>query len=229
MRSLHYGGIQIPLSFVWTYEVRLFFSAFSVCANAKHMLIRDFLPGSCSLGCTQSHKIYCTPKPHSQPQDPSEPATATTTTTTTPTTSHPETDTNGHTTTDEQNQQHLPNLEALGKSPGLQDLLRQHPQLRDHLRDIYKTTLEEEWVEIQAQPPQTGRGRPNGRGGRGGGGYRNRGPWTREKGFNRGLGKVRKYRERCEDGLEIGKDAEGFMRFVALVEGQSQSQAQEPA
>ena len=172
---------------------------------------------SCSLGCTQSHKIYCTPKPQSQSQDPSEPTT---------TTPHHETDT-------DEKQKHLPNLEALGKSPELQDLLRQYPQLPDHLRDIYKTTLEEKWVEVQAQPPQAGRGRHNGRGGRGGrgGGYRNRGPWTREKGFNRGLGKVRKYRERCEDGLEVGKDAEGFMRFVALVEGQSQSQsqAQEPA
>ena len=180
---------------------------------------RFFLGNSCSLGCTQSHKIYCTPKPQSQsqPQDPSEPATTTTTTTTTP---HLETTTNKH-TTDEQKHQQLPNLEALGKSPELQDLFRQSPELRDRLRDIYKTTLEEEWVEVQAQPPQAGRGRPNGRGR---GGYRNRGPWTREKGFNRGLGKVRKYRERCEEGLEVGKDAEGFMRFVALVEAQSQSQ-----
>ena len=208
---------RCPSCGLMRYVLSFIFFLLAQMQHSVHMLIKIFFEISCSLGCTQSHKIYCTPKPQSQPQpqDPSDPAT----TTTTP---HHETDT-------DEKQKHLPNLETLGKSPELQDLLRQYPQLRDHLRDIYKTTLEEEWVEVQAQPPQTGRGRPNGRGGRGGGGYRNRGPWTREKGFNRGLGKVRKYRERCEDGLEVGKDAEGFMRFVALVEGQSQSQAQEPA
>lgn len=95
---------------------------------------------------------------------------------------------------------------------------------------MYKTSLEEEWVELQYKP-QAGRGgRGNARGGRGG--YRNRGPWTREKGFNRGLGKVRKYREQCEAGLVIGKDAEGFMRFVALVNGSGNGDdplSQEPA
>lgn len=68
--------------------------------------------------------------------------------------------------------------------------------------------------------PQHGGSGGRGRGGNGrgrGGGVRSRGQWTREKGFNRGLGKVRKARERCEAGLDTGKDAEGFMRFVALV------------
>lgn len=178
---------------------------------------------SCSLGCTQSHKIYCTPKPQEQ----------------TPSSNNdnppPETDANDHTPEKRQKHDDRPDPATVFKSPDLQDLLNRYPQLRAQLRDIYKTTLEEEWVEHQYRP-QSGPGRGgrlNGsaRGGRGG--YRNRGPWTREKGFNRGLGKVRKYRERCEAGLEIGKDAEGFMRFVVLVNGNGNgdnpSQAQEPA
>lgn len=108
-------------------------------------------------------------------------------------------------------------MEALASSPQIKDLLAQSPQLRDCLRDIYKITLEEEWVE---QGP-AGRSRPYHRGR---GGYRNRGSWTREKGFNRGLGKVRKLRERCEEGLETGKHAEDFMKFMALVNSENQQQ-----
>lgn len=183
---------------------------------------------SCSLGCTQSHKIYCAPKPPSQypPEAGTNQDTAS---------NHVNSDTqleidttNGFPGRRKQDQP--PNLETLGTSSELQDLFRRYPQLRDQLRDIYQTTLEEEWVEVQ---PVGGRGggfrggRPGGRGR--GGGYRDRGPWTREKGFNRGLGKVRKLRERCETGVEIGKDAEGFMRFVALVHGEGRSRSQEPA
>lgn len=168
---------------------------------------------SCSLGCTQSHKIYCEPKR-------SESATATTD-------DHDageEAIAIAGTTMQENNQRRPRNLEALGSSSELQDLFTQYPRLRSLLYDIYKTTLEEEWVEFQPQPS---RGRGRGRGGRGGagaGGYRNRGQWTREKGFNRGLGKVRKLRERCDAGLETGKDAEGFMRFVALVDNRSEEE-----
>ena len=172
---------------------------------------------SCSLGCTQSHKIYCTPKPQEQ----------------TPSNNHnppqPETDANDLVTSMKQNDDR-PDPAAVLKSPDLEPLLIRYPQLRAQLRDIYKTTLEKEWIELQYKP-QTGRGgRANSRGR---GGYRNRGPWTREKGFNRGLGKVRKYRDQCEAGLEIGNDAEGFMRFVALVNdsgnGDDLSLSQEPA
>lgn len=168
---------------------------------------------SCSLGCTQSHKIYC--EPESQVQNVSELATATTANTIAE-------------TTNKNNPRQLPNLEILGTSSELQNLFAQYPQLRSQLYDIYKTTLEEEWVEFQPQPS---RGRGRGRGGRGGaGGYRNRGQWTREKGFNRGLGKVRKLRERCDAGLETGKDAEGFMRFVALIDNHhsEEEETQEP-
>lgn len=168
---------------------------------------------SCSLSCTQSHKIYCEPK--SQVQNVSELATATTANTIAE-------------TTNKNNPRRLPNLETLGTSSELQNLFAQYPQLRSLLYDIYKTTLEEEWVEFQPQPS---RGRGRGRGGRGGaGGYRNRGQWTREKGFNRGLGKVRKLRERCDAGLETGKDAEGFMRFVALIDNHhsEEGETQEP-
>lgn len=172
---------------------------------------------SCSLGCTQSHKIYCTPKPQEQtPSDNDDPP-------------QPETDTNDDAAS-KKHEDDRPDPAAVLKSPDLEPLLNRYPQLRAQLRDMYKTTLEEEWVELQYQP-QAGRGRANARGGRGG--YRSRGPWTREKGFNRGLGKVRKYKERCETGLEIGKDAEGFMRFVALVNGSGNgddpSLSQEPA
>lgn len=183
---------------------------------------------SCSLGCTQSHKIYCAPKPISQDslkagtnQD-----TANDHVNNDP---QPKIDTtNGFSGRKQQDQ--LPHLETLGTSSELQDLFCQYPQLRFQLRDIYQTTLEEEWVEVQPVGGGGGGfrgGRPSGRGR--GGGYRNRGPWTREKGFNRGLGKVRKLRERCEAGVEIGKGAEGFMRFVALVHGEGRSRSQEPA
>lgn len=107
------------------------------------------------------------------------------------------------------------------------------PTLRAHLRDIYRTTLEGEWPEPLPAPSSqaqaqgySGRGRGGygrGRGsrGRGGGGNQNRnyGAWTREKGFGRGLGKVRKFRRECEEGVVKGAQAEVFMRFVGIVLG----------
>ncbi|KAL4891681.1 hypothetical protein BDV59DRAFT_203276 [Aspergillus ambiguus] len=156
---------------------------------------------SCSLACTQSHKIYCAPKV--QPPNPSE-----------QTNSNPvANETSGHgadNSAQNQSQSGLSPAE-LGSSSELKALLEQYPSLRDQLRDIYKATLEEEWVESQSQ---RGRPRPFGKGR---GGHRNWGPYTREKGFNRGLGKVRKLRETCEEGTETGKNAEGFMRFMMLV------------
>ena len=197
LRGLLLREIKISMPYLRTYEVRLL-SQF--CEDPYPETSLNSI--SCSLGCTQSHKIYCTPKPQEQtPSINDNP-------------SQPETDADD--VTSKKQKDDRPDPAAVVKSPDLEPLLNRYPQLRAQLRDMYKTTLEEEWVEYQYQP-QAGRGRANARGGRGG--YRNRGPWTHEKGFNRGLGKVRKYRERCEAGLEIGKNAEGFMRFVALVNG----------
>jgi hypothetical protein len=164
---------------------------------------------SCSLACTQSHKIYCAPKP--QAPEPTSPTDAIQT---------PHNVTSEQEANDSSNAQARQNgysVEAIASSTQIKDLLAQSPQLRDCLRDIYKITLEEEWIE---QGP-AGRSRPYHRGR---GGYRNRGSWTREKGFNRGLGKVRKLRERCEEGLETGKHAEDFMKFMALVNSENQQQ-----
>ncbi|RHZ44014.1 uncharacterized protein CDV56_102876 [Aspergillus thermomutatus] len=158
----------------------------------------------------ESHKIYCAPKPQAP-----EPTSATDALQTPPHgTSEPE----ANESSNAQAKRNAYNVEALASSPQIKDLLAQNPQLCDCLRDIYKITLEEEWIE---QGP-AGRSRPYHRGR--GGGYRNRGSWTREKGFNRGLGKVRKLRERCEEGLETGKHAEGFMKFMALINSENQHQ-----
>ncbi|KAE8379105.1 hypothetical protein BDV26DRAFT_174399 [Aspergillus bertholletiae] len=157
---------------------------------------------SCSLACTQSHKIYCAPKvPSPKPSDEVKSA------------QNQLEEVNGDIGEDAHELRNGTDPRALGSSPQLMDLLDRYPALRDQLRDIYKATLEEEWVETQVQ----GGRRPFGRGK---GAPRSRGPWTREKGFNRGLGKVRKLREMCEEGSEVGKSAEGYMRFVALVNGE---------
>jgi hypothetical protein len=79
-------------------------------------------------------------------------------------------------------------------------------------------TLEREWVEVKSS--SYARGRDRGRSGytaRGGG--RITGSWTAEKGFNRGLDKVRRWRESCEDGVG-GANSEGFRQFAALVLGE---------
>ncbi|KAL2841408.1 HIT finger domain protein [Aspergillus pseudoustus] len=165
---------------------------------------------SCSLACTRTHKIYCAPK---------APSAETTTSLTDSIPQFDETNTliAGETGQKAQNGNRFTTREP---SSEIKDLLKQYPMLNDQLRDIYKATLQEQWVEGPVhgdRPRYHGRGKPP---------QRNRGPWTREKGFNRGLGKVRKYRGRCEDGLEIGKGADAFMRLLTLAnEG---SDPQEP-
>ncbi|KAL2003187.1 hypothetical protein VTN02DRAFT_4800 [Thermoascus thermophilus] len=163
---------------------------------------------SCSLACTQSHKIYCAPKaPQESEQKPLPAATDT---------QSAQGAANGHVpepATGRNND--TPTLEALASSQELKNLFTRYPSLRSRLRDIYRSTLEEEWVESQ---DFSGRGRWKG------GRHRNttgtRGPWTAEKGFNRGLGRVRKWRQSCEEGESTGVDAEAFMKFVALVTGE---------
>ncbi|KAE8352940.1 hypothetical protein BDV28DRAFT_118320 [Aspergillus coremiiformis] len=157
---------------------------------------------SCSLACTQSHKIYCAPRAPS-PMTSNEVNDI----------QHRPEEVNEHTGEITHEVQNGSNPHALGSSPQLMELFDRYPALRDQLREIYKASLEEEWVEPQAH----GGRRPFGRGR---GAPRSRGPWTREKGFNRGLGKVRKLRERCEEGLELGKNGEGYMRFITLVKGE---------
>lgn len=55
---------------------------------------------------------------------------------------------------------------------------------------------------------------------------RSRGPWTAEKGFHRGLGRVQKWRDSCESGAG-GVDGEAFKRFVALVLGENATQEEQ--
>lgn len=156
----------------------------------------------------QSHKIYCTPKETTTTPDQggsqasTEPGEAQSTA-------------NGHISEETKGGKKEPlSLESLGSSKELQDIFTRFPGLRGKLREIYRATLEEEWAS--AQHSDLGRRHDRRRGHhRGGGG--NKEPWTAEKGFNRGLTKVRKWRESCEDGKSTGPDAEGFMRFIALV------------
>ncbi|KAL4785360.1 hypothetical protein BJX76DRAFT_324948 [Aspergillus varians] len=145
---------------------------------------------SCSLACTRTHKIYCAPKaPKTHEATDTQPQPN---------------DANGQSTQGEDDLTPEPSSE-------IKVLLQRYSPLRDQLRDIYQATLEEQWVEgpvYNDRPRHFGRGKPP---------PRTRGPWTREKGFKRGLGKVRKYRGQCEDGSETGKGAEGFMQLLALV------------
>lgn len=98
----------------------------------------------------------------------------------------------------------------------LQKLFAEYPGLRAKLQEIYRATLEEEWnAAALKQNHSTHRGER----------YKHdhnnsRATWTAEKGFNRGLGKVRKWRESCEGGECTDSDAEGFMKFIALVAGE---------
>ena len=103
---------------------------------------------------------------------------------------------------------------GLETSPELEALWHRFPLLRPKLREIYKITLETEWAEMKA--PSYTRGRGRGKCGYTAQGGRTMGPWTPEKGFNRGLDKVRRWRESCEDGADR-VDNEGFMQFAALV------------
>ncbi|OKP12928.1 hypothetical protein PENSUB_1371 [Penicillium subrubescens] len=174
---------------------------------------------SCSLACTQSHKIYCAPKATPLNED----SKATSTTATAPTPLH-----NGDTAPDVAGNATSKNNETssagIAASPELQALLSRYPQLRSQLHEIYQATQEEEWQEWYTPPT---RGRPYGRGGRGPS-RRSRGSWTTEKGFNRGLGKVRKLRQDCEGGSEVGVKADAFMEFLAIVNKDRQAQPQLP-
>ncbi|KAM5431745.1 hypothetical protein MferCBS31731_007750 [Microsporum ferrugineum] len=187
---------------------------------------------SCSLACSKSHKTTCSPvipdpvtsEDHLQGGSdgnalpkydsqlrPAEDITAAVN-------NAQPTAVSGHGNTKE-------GFSSLESSPELQELWSRFPGFRSRLREIYNLTLEEEWVE-EAKPDSHGWGRGRGRGrGRGThssrGGGRSRGPWTPEKGFNRGLGKVRKWREACDDDSAsrraTGADDEAFRRFIALV------------
>ncbi|KAL4869132.1 hypothetical protein BDV12DRAFT_168324 [Aspergillus spectabilis] len=158
---------------------------------------------SCSLACTRTHKIYCAPKPPKTGEE-------------TDTQPQPEEAIGQGAGQPVQDANILTPQEL---SPQIKELLQRYPSLRHQLRDAYTATLQEQWVEGPApgdRPRPFGRGKPP---------QRSHGPWTREKGFKRGLGKVRKYRTQCEDGLEIGKGAEGFMRLLTLV---NEGSLQEP-
>ncbi|KAL4942438.1 hypothetical protein BDV06DRAFT_192244 [Aspergillus oleicola] len=169
---------------------------------------------SCSLVCTRTHKIYCAPKPLETPNEATDAQPQASDTT----------EANGYSTLEPQqnaqNGQNAHNLKPRELSPQIKDLLERYPPLRDQLRDIYQATLEEQWVEgpVRKDRSRNFKGKQQ---------FRTRGPWTREKGFKRGVGKVRKYREQCENGLELGKGAEGFMQLLTLVnEGAPQESQQ---
>ncbi|KAL4886782.1 hypothetical protein BJY04DRAFT_178337 [Aspergillus karnatakaensis] len=152
---------------------------------------------SCSLACTRTHKIYCAPKPTTDDASISQPQT--------------EGAAGEGVIEDEHTAHEGQTLTPCELSPRIKELLERYPSLRNQLRDVYTATLQEQWVEGPAhgdRPRRFIRGKLP---------QRSHGPWTREKGFKRGLGKVRKYRTQCEDGSEVGKSAEGFMRLLTLV------------
>ncbi|KAJ5142743.1 uncharacterized protein N7515_001530 [Penicillium bovifimosum] len=175
---------------------------------------------SCSLACTQAHKIYCAPKAPSN-EEPSIPPT-------TDADPSPENEQDDPENTGPTNTNHptarptAVSVEAVATSAEMKELLGRYPELRTQLQEMYQSTLEEEWVESYMAPTR-GRGRGRGRGGRGGLTARSRGPWTTEKGFNRGLGRVRKMRQDCEEGTATGRAAEGFMQFMALIRQSQES------
>ncbi|EER29244.1 HIT zinc finger family protein [Coccidioides posadasii C735 delta SOWgp] len=151
---------------------------------------------SCSLNCSQAHKPNCNPRPVQSLQ-----------------TNYAQNEISTAGSVGE-------TREISQDSGELQELFNQHPTLRSRLRDIHRITLEEEWIEMGRSIQSRSRGR-----GRDGYGQRpmNRGPWTIEKGFKRGLGRVRKWRESCEAGSG-GADGAAFMRFIALVLGEDGAQ-----
>jgi zinc finger HIT domain-containing protein 3 len=107
----------------------------------------------------------------------------------------------------------LLSLEALCTSKELGNIFTQYTSLHGKLRDIYRATLEEEWIESRTSDSW-------GLNGKKAGYYRSgerRGPWTAEKGFNRGMQMAKRWREDCEEGLIPGPEAEGFLKFVNLV------------
>ncbi|OXV12022.1 hypothetical protein Egran_00216 [Elaphomyces granulatus] len=166
---------------------------------------------SCSLSCTQSHKTSCAPKATSASDQDNPPASSEA--------AHQHQLVGGEASDEKNDGKHrVIGLEDLGSSKELEDIFTQYTGLRQQLRDIYKATLEEGWVDSQVFDGARGFGRRRGVYKRSGSGHR--GVWTAEKGFKRGLARVRQWRERCEDGLSTGPDAEGFVEFVALVTGE---------
>ncbi|OJD26625.1 hypothetical protein ACJ73_01993 [Blastomyces percursus] len=186
---------------------------------------------SCSLACIQAHKTSCSPKAIEQNHE-SEKQTAPLYSVQNCTSGTAPGDACGRTTHPNLQIPHNPetildneipktplDFKDLESSHALKNLFAQYPALRSQLRDIYKLTLEEEWVETKHN--NYGRGRGRGRGGFSGRGGRSRGPWNEEKGFNRGLGKVRRLRETLESNnwAANSNDIEGFARFATLVLG----------
>ncbi|PGG96764.1 hypothetical protein GX51_07674 [Blastomyces parvus] len=187
---------------------------------------------SCSLACTKVHKTSCSPKHPEQNHEPEKQMTSLDniqngTSGTAPGDAYDGTADpnlqiphNSETNTLDTDIRKTPlDFKDLESSHALKDLFARYPALRSQLRDIYKLTLEEEWVETKHN--NYGRGRGRGRGGFSGRGGRSRGPWNEEKGFNRGLGKVRRLRETLEsnNGAGNSSDIEGFARFAALILG----------
>ncbi|KAJ5934243.1 hypothetical protein N7466_003790 [Penicillium verhagenii] len=159
---------------------------------------------SCSLACTQSHKIYCAPKPQTSIEEPTE---------TSATNTQPPV--NGETAQDTGNVQgqHKSPTATGAVPPELQDLLDRYPQLRTQLHEIYQAAQEDEWVEWYHPPT---RGRPYGRG-RGG-------PNSPQSGtMDRGERLQPCSRHDCEEGTETGVTAEAFMQFLTLVNNNSPS------
>ncbi|KAK2746777.1 hypothetical protein FQN55_005504 [Onygenales sp. PD_40] len=175
---------------------------------------------SCSLACTQSHKASCSakaPKPGTGLETQNGTSAGISVDSEAASGLPPATKTTADTIPSSHSPKAAQGFAYLESSQALKDILARFPGLRSQLREIYRLTLEEEWVEMR--PAYHGRAV---RGGRGRGGYgsrggRSRGPWTEEKGFNRGLGKVRRLRESFESGLVSGPDAEGFGQFASLV------------
>ncbi|PGH19840.1 hypothetical protein AJ80_03757 [Polytolypa hystricis UAMH7299] len=175
---------------------------------------------SCSLACSQAHKSNCTLAPAPEASnvltEPSAnggadqaPPTTAALTPTTPTA--PQSGDFTH----------------LKSSPELQALFSRFPNLRSQLREIYNLTLEEEWEEMKPHSSHSGRGRGRGGGFGARGREKSRGYWTEGKGFNRGLGRVRRWREIWEEGFG-GNDGDGFMQFAALIQADDEHDRPEP-
>ncbi|KAJ5157104.1 uncharacterized protein N7482_008204 [Penicillium canariense] len=198
---------RCPTCALMRYETRLAAAGLYLCKLSNRAALF-----SCSLACSQSHKIYCAPKATPTNEEPTDNSAAAAAAAATQSPLQ-----NGDIAPDaarDMATKRSPSAPAvIAASPELQELLSRYPQLRSQLHDIYQATQEEEWQEWYNPPT---RGRPYGRGGRGSS-RRSRGPWTAEKGFNRGLGKVRKLRQDYEEGSETGVSVEAFMEFLALV------------
>ncbi|KAL1953381.1 hypothetical protein VTO42DRAFT_2952 [Malbranchea cinnamomea] len=169
---------------------------------------------SCSLACSRAHKTSCIP----QPAPPASSDGQSDENSVLP--SHQPNDNSTDATLS--NKQHrVPDFEDLEKSQQLKELFTRFPNLRSRLLEIYKLTLEEEWIVSSEQNRGHRRGR--GKGSQTQKGVPNiRGQWTAEKGLNRGLDQVRQWRNHCENGAS-GIDDEGFMRFISLVLGENET------